>query len=85
MVDDQDTIIQMILDQVRGTRQDVKDLHHKIDRKIDQIHGRITQESNERIKMSERLHGLVIRVNWIYVILGGVIVAVIVAALLERG
>lgn len=85
---DNGKMLEVILEEVRFCRSCIGDVNEKLDRKIDIVHGRITQEAGERAVLSNKvscqdgkIRGLVSRINWVYVILGGFFLAVVGAAL----
>jgi len=75
------TITQMILDQVQQNQVSIVQLDDKVDRKIDVIHGRLNTQDTERAQLVARVAECARRVNWAYVILGSVILAILGAAL----
>jgi hypothetical protein len=85
---DNGKMLEVILEEVRFCRGSITTLDDKLDRKIDIVHSRITQESGERATLATqvscqagKIRGLVSRINWVYVILGGFFLAVVGAAL----
>lgn len=90
-----DKLLEVILDEVRDSRKAVALLDDKLDRKVDILHGRITQESGCRGELEKevgcirgKLAGIVSRINWLYVIIGGLIVTcagVVVTFIVTKG
>jgi hypothetical protein len=77
-----DKITQMMLDGIAQVSADVRDLNKKVDTKFDLIHSRITKESStshDRVTLLAEMHvkacadleATKARVNWLYVIVGG--------------
>lgn len=74
-------MLEVILDEIRENRKAVVDLDNKVDRKIDILHGRVTQESANRGELEKevgcirgKIAGIISRINWLYVIIGGLVV-----------
>ena len=71
-------MLEVILNEVRDNRKAIRDIDNKLDRKIDLVHGRITQESADRAELGKevgclrgKISGAISRINWLYVIIGG--------------
>ena len=78
----EEQVTQLILEGLSGLRDDVKDLHKKIDTKFDLMNGRITKENSSihdrttvlteiHIKSCADLESMKGRVNWLYVLVAG--------------
>ena len=79
------TVQELILQGVGEVRSDIKTMDAKVDRKMDlmnqritdentAIHNRITLEETKRIKTDVEMGSVKGRINWLYVIAGGLVV-----------
>lgn len=93
------TVQELILKSIGELRQDVKGLDSKVDRKMDLIsqriteentatHNRITLEETKRIRTEAEVNAVKGRVNWLYVIAGGMVITLagsVVAIMMNAG
>lgn len=88
MVDDR--VEQILLGKLDRLDDSMADLHKKVDRKFDNMHERITTENSalhtrinteqsERKAISATMDSLIGRVNWLYVIAGGLVLTLLTA------
>lgn len=61
----------------KETREAIGKLHEKFDRKMDDLQSQQRTDAGVRATLKARIDGLVTRVNWLYVLLGGVIAAIV--------
>lgn len=98
-MDNGKTVQDLMIKQLDGIEDSIRDLDTKVDRKMDllhqrvteentAIHNRITLEETKRIKTDVTMGSLVARVNWLYVIAGGLVVTfagTVAAVILSTG
>ena len=98
MGDGDPTVQTMMLAQLTGLREDVKDLGDKMDSKNDAvgerittengtIHGRINRVSDQGTKNDAEVRTLRSRVNWLYLLVAGFFVSLggVVFGLVSKG
>lgn len=88
-------MLEVILHEVRDNRKAIRSLDDKVDRKIDIVHSRVTQEAKERSELGTevgclrgKISGMISRINWLYIIIGGLSITgagAVVTFLLTKG
>jgi hypothetical protein len=97
-VSPEEQVQKLIIDQLAGIRADLTGLGDKVDRKFDLVaqrantesgtlHGRINRVAEGQVECSSDFRGLRTRVNWLYIIAGGLFLSLAgtVFGLVSRG